>query len=71
MAEWILGIETSCDETSAAVLRRDGAGAELAGLVILSQDVHRIFGGVVSRWPASTASWSRRAPAWSARCWSA
>ena len=47
MAEWILGIETSCDETSAAVLRRDGAGAELAGLVILSQDVHRIFGGVV------------------------
>ena len=47
MAEWILGIETSCDETSAAVLRRDGAGAELAGLSILSQDVHRIFGGVV------------------------
>ena len=47
MAEWILGIETSCDETSAAVLRRDGAGNELAGLAILSQDVHRIFGGVV------------------------
>jgi N6-L-threonylcarbamoyladenine synthase len=47
MAEHILGIETSCDETSAAVLRRTGAGAELAGLVILSQDVHRVFGGVV------------------------
>jgi N6-L-threonylcarbamoyladenine synthase len=47
MAEWVLGIETSCDETSAAVLRRDGAGVELAGLSILSQDVHRIFGGVV------------------------
>jgi N6-L-threonylcarbamoyladenine synthase len=47
MAEWILGIETSCDETSAAVLRRGGDGAELAGLAILSQDVHRIFGGVV------------------------
>ena len=47
MAEWILGIETSCDETSAAVLRQDGAGPELAGLSILSQDVHRIFGGVV------------------------
>ena len=47
MAEWVLGIETSCDETSAAVLRRSGAGVELAGLAILSQDVHRIFGGVV------------------------
>ena len=30
MAEWILGIETSCDETSAAVLRRSAGGAELA-----------------------------------------
>ena len=47
MAEWILGIETSCDETSAAILRRNGAGTGLAGLSILSQDVHRIFGGVV------------------------
>jgi tRNA N6-adenosine threonylcarbamoyltransferase len=47
MAEWILGIETSCDETSAAVLRRGPEGAEIAGLSILSQDVHRIFGGVV------------------------
>ena len=52
MAEWILGIETSCDETSAAVLRRregraEPGAAELAGLSILSQDVHRIFGGVV------------------------
>ena len=47
MAEWVLGIETSCDETSAAVLRRSDAGSELAGLSILSQDVHRIFGGVV------------------------
>ena len=43
----ILGIETSCDETSAAVL--DGAGDDVAlrSLVILSQDVHRVFGGVV------------------------
>ena len=47
MAEWVLGIETSCDETSAAVLRQSGTGRELAGLSILSQDVHRIFGGVV------------------------
>ena len=47
MAENILGIETSCDETSAAILRRSEGGTELAGLVILSQDVHRLFGGVV------------------------
>jgi tRNA N6-adenosine threonylcarbamoyltransferase len=47
VAEWILGIETSCDETSAAVLRSEGGRATLASLSILSQDVHRIFGGVV------------------------
>ena len=40
----ILGIETSCDETSAAVLR---GPRELLGHVILSQDVHAIYGGVV------------------------
>ena len=43
MAEVVLGIETSCDETSAAVLVQ----GELASLSILSQDVHQIFGGVV------------------------
>ena len=43
----ILGIETSCDETSAAVLSGHGDLASLESLVILSQDVHRIFGGVV------------------------
>jgi N6-L-threonylcarbamoyladenine synthase len=43
----VLGIETSCDETSAAVLRTDGPRPEIAGHVILSQDVHRVFGGVV------------------------
>ena len=47
MADRILGIETSCDETSAAVLAQDGARPKLTSLVILSQDVHRIFGGVV------------------------
>src|SRR5690349_24856661 len=47
MADWILGIETSCDETSAAVLRRGQHGAEIAGLSILSQEVHKVFGGVV------------------------
>jgi len=43
----ILGIETSCDETSAAVLEGTGDDVSLRSLVILSQDVHRIFGGVV------------------------
>jgi N6-L-threonylcarbamoyladenine synthase len=43
----VLGIETSCDETSAAVLVRDGGRIDLASLVILSQDVHAVFGGVV------------------------
>jgi len=43
----VLGIETSCDETSAAVLAGSGNDASLASLVILSQDVHAIFGGVV------------------------
>jgi len=43
VADVVLGIETSCDETSAAVLVK----GELASLSILSQDVHQIFGGVV------------------------
>lgn len=43
MADVVLGIETSCDETSAAVLVK----GELASLIILSQDVHKVFGGVV------------------------
>lgn len=43
----ILGIESSCDETSAAVVSGSAASPVLESLVILSQDVHRIFGGVV------------------------
>jgi N6-L-threonylcarbamoyladenine synthase len=43
----ILGIETSCDETSASVLRGAGDDVRIESLVILSQDVHRVFGGVV------------------------
>jgi N6-L-threonylcarbamoyladenine synthase len=43
----ILGIETSCDETSAAVLDGSGDDVRVRSLVILSQDVHRVFGGVV------------------------
>jgi N6-L-threonylcarbamoyladenine synthase len=43
----ILGIETSCDETSAAIIEGTGDDVRLESLVILSQDVHRLFGGVV------------------------
>jgi N6-L-threonylcarbamoyladenine synthase len=39
-----MGIETSCDETSVAVIDGDH---EILGHVILSQDVHEVFGGVV------------------------
>ena len=39
----VLGIETSCDETSAAVIH-DGF---LLSNVVLSQEIHREFGGVV------------------------
>ena len=40
----ILGLETSCDETSAAVLK---APDTLKGHVIYSQDEHTLYGGVV------------------------
>ena len=43
----VLAIETSCDETSAAVLDGTGDSTSLRSLVILSQDVHRVYGGVV------------------------
>ena len=41
----ILGIETSCDETAAAVL--DGRGLVLANVISSQQTVHERFGGVV------------------------
>jgi N6-L-threonylcarbamoyladenine synthase len=48
VADVVLGIETSCDETSAAVLVGGATRPpELASLVILSQDIHQVFGGVV------------------------
>jgi N6-L-threonylcarbamoyladenine synthase len=39
----VLGLETSCDETSAAVLLED----RLLGHIILSQDEHKVYAGVV------------------------
>jgi N6-L-threonylcarbamoyladenine synthase len=45
----ILGIETSCDETAAAVVERqaDGSGRILSNIVRSQIDDHAIFGGVV------------------------
>ena len=40
----VLGLETSCDETAAAILDGDN---RILGHVILSQDVHEVYGGVV------------------------
>lgn len=39
----ILGIESSCDDTSAAVIKND----TILSNVIAGQDVHRLYGGVV------------------------
>jgi len=39
----ILGIETSCDETSAAILEND----KVLSSIVLSQDFNKIYGGVV------------------------
>ena len=43
----VLALESSCDETSASVVSGTPNAPQLESLVILSQDVHRIFGGVV------------------------
>jgi N6-L-threonylcarbamoyladenine synthase len=40
---YILGIETSCDDTSAAILKNDRVCANL----IANQNVHQLYGGVV------------------------
>lgn len=59
---FVLGIETSCDDTACAVL--DGEGRVLASVVSSQLQAHRPFGGVVpeiasrehlSNWPAVSA----------------
>ncbi|MDD2202953.1 MAG: tRNA (adenosine(37)-N6)-threonylcarbamoyltransferase complex transferase subunit TsaD [Bacilli bacterium] len=43
--KYILGIESSCDETSASIVKN---GTEEISTVVLSQmDIHKVFGGVV------------------------
>lgn len=44
----ILALETSCDETAAAVVKRNGEGVAVLSSVVASQiDLHRLTGGVV------------------------
>ncbi|MFC3085871.1 tRNA (adenosine(37)-N6)-threonylcarbamoyltransferase complex transferase subunit TsaD [Tabrizicola soli] len=44
----LLGIESSCDDTAAAVVRLGGAGPEILSSVVLGQTaLHEAFGGVV------------------------
>jgi N6-L-threonylcarbamoyladenine synthase len=40
----VLGVETSCDETSAGIVRD---GREILSNIILSQEIHERYGGVV------------------------
>ena len=45
---YILGIESSCDETSAAVIETDGKIHKIRSNIVASQiDIHRLYGGVV------------------------
>jgi len=45
---WILGIESSCDDTCAAVLHIENGHVEVRSSVVSSQfDIHRRYGGVV------------------------
>src|SRR3990172_12158427 len=45
----VLGIETSCDETAASLVRRkaDGSGEILSNVVRSQLDLHAAYGGVV------------------------
>ena len=45
---YILGLESSCDETSAAIVEIDGETRRICANIIASQiDIHRLYGGVV------------------------
>ncbi|MCS7244099.1 MAG: tRNA (adenosine(37)-N6)-threonylcarbamoyltransferase complex transferase subunit TsaD [Candidatus Calescibacterium sp.] len=43
----VLGIETTCDETSAALIKFENNKIEILSNIVLSQDIHNIFGGVL------------------------
>ena len=43
--DYVLGIETSCDETAAAVIK--GGEILLSDIIASQDDVHNIYGGIV------------------------
>jgi len=44
----ILGVDTSCDDTSASLLRADGADIEVLSSIVSTQsDIHTKYGGIV------------------------
>ena len=62
MSKLILGIESSCDETAASVVRGEGEKVEILSNFISSQiDIHTLYGGVVpeiaSRKHTEAISW--------------
>ena len=57
----ILAIETSCDDTCAAVVTRDG---EIRSNVVSSQGVHERFGGVVPEWASRHHLETRQRRSW-------
>jgi N6-L-threonylcarbamoyladenine synthase len=45
---YVLGLESSCDETSAAIVSMDGEKREILANIVASQiETHRLYGGVV------------------------
>ena len=45
---YILGLESSCDETSAAIVQMDGRERSICANIVASQiETHRLYGGVV------------------------
>ena len=57
---YILGVESSCDDTSAAVV---GDGGLLLSNVIASQQVHEEYGGVVPELASRAHQHSHEVPA--------
>ncbi len=44
----VLGIESSCDETSAAIVEKSGSNIKVLSNIVKSQiDIHKLYGGVV------------------------
>ena len=44
----VIGIESSCDETSVAIVEKKGNKVRVLSNIIRSQiDIHKIYGGVV------------------------